>query len=86
MIQSNFIERFFDLEPSMLFLNSASGAAIAFKYFTEYLDSLSGFILISSIAIVNLSKGFINYKKARNYDKLSESDKKPEEPQKDDKN
>ena len=82
MIKSNLIENFFDLEPSMLFLNAASGAAIGLKYFTEYLDSISGIIIISSVAVVNLSKAFINYKKAKNYDKLSDIDKKPEEPEK----
>jgi hypothetical protein len=61
--------KFTDVDVSMITLNATSVGSLAMSYMTDNLTGFGGFVLIISIAALNFSKAYVNFKKTKNQEK-----------------
>jgi len=58
--------RFINVDFTMLTLNTTSVGVLALNWFSEYMTGIGGFLVMLSIAILNISKAYVNYRKGKN--------------------
>jgi len=58
--------KFTNVDVAMIALNATSVGIIAIDWATEHFAGIGGFIVMVSVAILNLSKAYLNYKKGKN--------------------
>ncbi len=56
--------RFINIDVTYLLLNTTSAGMLVLAWLTEHMASLGGFFVMFTVGILNLSKAYVNYKKA----------------------
>ena len=61
--------RLLQLDYSMIFLNATSVTTLTLAWFSENLTSAGGFFVMLSVATLNFTKAYLNYKQSKNKNK-----------------
>jgi hypothetical protein len=57
--------KYINIDATMMVLNVTSFGTLALAWTTEHLAGLGGFVVMISVAALNFSKAYINYRKGR---------------------
>ena len=57
--------RLINIDIAMIALNTTSVGVLALNWFSEHLTGVGGFIVLMSVAVLNISKAYMHYKSTK---------------------
>ena len=64
LLSNSTVQKMFHIDYTMIVLNVTSVGTLALSWLTEHLTSVGGFLMVLSIAVLNIAKAYSIFKKA----------------------